>query len=202
METIRQNRKRRLRTGFIAGLLAGVVATGVMLLVSVVWNGISLPEVFGSELTALMPPPLFNFLHGAIGGDAKHYLFYGILVGQCLVFGLSGALYNLAVNTTTEAAKAIEKRPYYQWRNLLNRFLVGRQELRWYDGLVLALILWLLVGFGLLPLTGAGIFGAQLTIGFVNGMLSLAVVGVVVWPLVRFYKELACGTDSSSSGCQ
>ena len=93
METIRQNRKRRLRTGFIAGLLAGILATGVMLLVSVVWNGISLPEVFGSELTALMPPPLFNFLHEAIGGDAKHYLFYGILVGQCLVFGLSGALY-------------------------------------------------------------------------------------------------------------
>jgi len=179
METIRQNRKRRLRTGFIAGLLAGILATGVMLLVSVVWNGISLPEVFGSELTALMPPPLFNFLHEAIGGDAKHYLFYGILVGQCLVFGLSGALYNLAVNTTTEAAKVIKKRPYNQWRDLLKGFLVGRQELRWYDGLVLALILWLLVGFGLLPLTGAGIFGAQLTIGFVNGMSSLAVVGVV-----------------------
>ncbi len=186
MVTIRRNRNRRLRTGFIAGLLAGIVATAVMLLVSVIWNGISLPEVFGSELTALMPPPLFNFLHAAIGGDAKHYLFYGILVGQCLVFGLSGALYNLSYKEfptmnrgTTEADKAIDKRPYYQWRNLLNGFLVGRQELRWYDGLVLALILWLLVGFGLLPLTGAGIFGAQLTIGFVNGMLSLAVVGVV-----------------------
>ncbi len=205
MDTFGRSRNQRLRTGFIAGLLAGVVATGVMLLVSVVWNGISLPEVFGSELTALMPPPLFNFLHGAIGGDAKHYLFYGIVVGQCLVFGLSGALYNLeyrlAVSTTTEAAKAIDKRPYYQrllslGRNTL-RGLRGHTcppdrvpqgsppsstqlpPLRWYDGLVLALILWLLVGFGLLPLTGAGIFGAHLTIGFVNGMLSLALVGVV-----------------------
>jgi DMSO/TMAO reductase YedYZ molybdopterin-dependent catalytic subunit len=195
MVTIRRNRNRHLRTGFIAGLLAGIVATAVMLLVSVVWNGISLPEIFGSELTALMPPPLFNFLHAAIGGDAKHYLFYGILVGQCLVFGLSGALYNLAVNTTTEATKAIDKRPYYQWRNLLNGFLVGRQELRWYDGLVLALILWLLVGFGLLPLTGAGIFGAQLTIGFENGMLSLAVVGVVFGLLfVSIWNWLAAQT--------
>src|SRR5215471_19285738 len=95
MDTVRRSRNQRLQTGFIAGLLAGVVATGVMLLVSVVWYGISLPEVFGSALTALMPPPLFNFLHEAIGGDAKHYLFYGIVVGQCLVFGLSGALYNL-----------------------------------------------------------------------------------------------------------
>ena len=195
MDTFGRSRNQRLRTGFIAGLLAGFVATGVMLLVSVVWNGISLPEVFGSELTALMPPPLFNFLHGAIGGDAKHYLFYGIVVGQCLVFGLSGALYNLkywpAVNTTTEAAKAIDKRPYYQRLLPLGRnILRGRPQgsppnstqlppLHWYDGLVLALILWLLVGFGLLPLTGAGIFGAQLTIGFVNGMLSLALVGVV-----------------------
>src|SRR5713226_8970712 len=116
MDTFGRSRNQRLRTGFIAGLLAGMVATGVMLLLSVVWNGLSLPEVFGSALTALMPPPLFNFLHETIGGDAKHYLFYGIVVGQCLMFALSGALYNLFVST--EAALVIDKRPYYKRRDL------------------------------------------------------------------------------------
>src|SRR6266436_9190589 len=83
--------------GFAAGLAAGTIATGVMLFLSVTFGGISLPEVFGSELTGLMPPSWFDYLHQTIGADAKHYLFYGIVVGQCLVFGLFGGLYNLAV---------------------------------------------------------------------------------------------------------
>src|SRR5579864_6409769 len=89
--------KQIFQTGFVAGLVAGIVATGVMLLLNVFVGGVSLPEVFGSELTALMPAPLFSYLHNLIGADAKHYLFYGIVVGQCLVFALSGGLYNLAV---------------------------------------------------------------------------------------------------------
>ncbi len=152
MNTTGRKRKQHFQTGFIAGLLAGIIATGVMLLVSVTWNGISLPEVFGSALTALMPPPLFNYLHETIGGDAKHYFFYGIVVGQCLVFALSGGLYNLRFRS---------------------------QRLPWYHGLILTLILWLFVGFILLPITGVGIFGAQLTIGLINSMLSLAAVGIV-----------------------
>src|SRR5947209_6459914 len=80
--------------GFLAGLLAGVGASVAMLVLSVTVGGLSLPEVFGSEITALMPASMFTFLHQLIGGDAKHYLFYIILLGQCLVFALSGALYN------------------------------------------------------------------------------------------------------------
>src|SRR6266849_4583183 len=140
--------------GFAAGLTAGAAASGVMLFLSISFGGVSLPEAVGAALTSLMPPPVFDYLHRNIGGDAKHYFFYGILVGQCLVFALSGALYHRRVNP------------------------LG-QPLHWYQGLVLALILWLFVGLVLLPLTGAGIFGAQLTIGYGNSMLSLAVVGVV-----------------------
>src|SRR5205085_12168472 len=47
-------------TGFTAALAAGTVASGVMLFLNLSIGGVSLPEVFGSELTALMPPPLFN----------------------------------------------------------------------------------------------------------------------------------------------
>ncbi|HKF36368.1 MAG TPA: molybdopterin-dependent oxidoreductase [Ktedonobacteraceae bacterium] len=141
-------------TGFVAALAAGAVASGVMLLLSTTIGGVSLPEVVGSELTALMPPSLFNFLHQTIGADAKHIFFYGILVGQCLVFALAGGLYNRRINQE-------------------NRFL------QWYDGLLLALVLWLFVGLILLPISGAGIFGASLSVGYLAGVLSLGIVGLV-----------------------
>ena len=147
-------RKSPFRVGFVAGLAAGIVASAVMLFINVTWQGVSLPEVFGSELTALMPPPMFEYLHQLIGESAKHILFYCILVGQCFVFALSGAL-------------------YYQ------RIKARRETLRWYHGLLLAFTLWLFVGIILLPLTNAGLFGENLDAGIGLGMLSLAVVGLV-----------------------
>jgi len=157
-------RKNSFWIGFTAALAAGAIATVIMLLLSVSFGGVSLPETFGSDLTALMPPPLFDYLHQIIGGDAKHYLFYGIIVGQCLVFALSGGLYN---------------------------WLADRQNrvLQWFDGLLLALILWLFAGVILLPLSGAGIFGADLTIGFSNGLLSLAIVGIVFGSLFVLFQH-------------
>ncbi len=146
--------KNSFWTGFAAALAAGAVASGVMLLLNVLIGGVSLPDAFGSELTALMPLPVFDFLHRTIGDNAKHYLFYGILVGQCLVFALSGALYNRRIN-------------------VMNR------RLQWYDGLLLAFLLWLFAGLIFLPLSGAGIFGADLNTGFGVGLLSLGVVGIV-----------------------
>lgn len=169
---------------FAAGLAAGVAASGVMLLLSVSFGGVSLPEAVGAALTSLMPPPMFDFLHRNIGGDAKHYFFYGILVGQCFVFALSGALYHRRINP------------------------LG-QPLRWYQGLVLALILWLFAGVILLPLTGAGVFGANLNAGFGAGLLSLAVVGLVFGLLfvligrwlatrTRLPEQVAAGSDALS----
>ena len=147
-------KKSPFRVGFLAGLLAGLIASGVMFFISVTWGGILLPDVFGSELTALMPPNMFEFLHQLIGADAKTILFYIILVGQCLVFALSGGIFNA-------------------------RLKVQGDRLRWYHGLVLALILWLFVGVILLPLTNGGLFGANLNAGIGTGMLSLGVVGIV-----------------------
>src|SRR6266480_5371029 len=157
-------RKNSFWIGFTAALAAGAIATVIMLLLSVSFGGVSLPETFGSDLTALIPPPLFDYLHQIIGGDAKRYLFYGIIVGQCLVFALSGGLYN---------------------------WLADRQNrvLQWFDGLLLALILWLFAGVILLPLSGAGIFGADLTIGFSNGLLSLAIVGIVFGSLFVLFQH-------------
>src|SRR6266487_6653319 len=147
-----KTRKQPFKTGFLAGLAAGVVATAIMLLLNTIANGISLPEVFGSMLTALMPASLFDYLHQTIGANAKHYLFYGIVVGQCLAFGLFGGLYNLALSSSRLQS------------------LTGSQgtadspapKLHIYHGLLLAAILWLLVVLLFLPLLGAGLFGTQL----------------------------------------
>ncbi len=171
-------KKQQFTTGFLAGLVAGIVATGFMLILNQALGGISLPEVFGSFLTALMPASMFDYLHQLIGGDAKHYLFYGIIVGQCLVFALSGGLYNLYLARVVHVAavKAFYKSEKQQAD--MEVAPAGRQ-LQLYQGLILAFILWLLVGFVLLPLTNAGIFGVDLAIGLNNTLVSLAAVGMV-----------------------
>jgi DMSO/TMAO reductase YedYZ molybdopterin-dependent catalytic subunit len=173
--------KNSFWTGFAAALAAGAVASSVMLLLNVLIGGVSLPDAFGSELTALMPLPVFDFLHRTIGDNAKHYLFYGILVGQCLVFALSGALYNRRIN-------------------------VKNRRLQWYDGLLLAFLLWLFAGLIFLPLSGAGIFGADLSTGFGLGLLSLGVVGIVFgllfvliqrWIVAQMSRQDAVASDRS-----
>lgn len=156
--------KKPFGRGFLAGLAAGAVASAVMLFLHAVFNGLSLPESFGSELTALMPVSMFAFLHQFVGDNAKFYFYYIILAGQCVVFALGGGLYN-------------------HWANRED------QPLQWYQGLFLGLILWLFAGLILLPLTGAGIFGLGLTEGIINGMVSLAIVGLVFGLLFVFWQR-------------
>jgi DMSO/TMAO reductase YedYZ molybdopterin-dependent catalytic subunit len=151
--------ERPFGAGFNAALVAGIVASAIMLLLSIFASGVSLPESVGSELTALMPLPLFEFLHRLIGDDAKHYLLVCVLIGQCLIFGLGGGTYALA-------------RARLQGR-------AGKVTLHFYDGLLLAGLLWLFAGLVVLPLSGSGLFGARLSIGMLNSMWSLAASGLV-----------------------
>ncbi len=166
------SQRQRFGSGFLAGLAAGIIATVLMLLVSVAFNGISLPEVFGSALTQLMSPSMFDTLHRIIGGDAKYYFFYCILVGQCLVFALTGGLYTLIAGMVKpEQAGEIQG------------------QLRWRTGMLLAFLLWLIVGLVFLPLTGAGLFGAQLVIGALNTTVSLALVGIAFGSLFVYMQN-------------
>jgi DMSO/TMAO reductase YedYZ molybdopterin-dependent catalytic subunit len=161
MKNIELSRKQRFRSGMLVGLVAGIIASALMLLLSVTLDGISLPEVVGGALTQLMPASVFDYLHQLIGGDAKHYFFYIILAGQCLIFALAGGLSNLAL-------------PLPQLASLRNE----QGQWLWPAGALLALLLWLLTGLVLLPATGAGIFGSQLTIGVFNTITSLAIDGL------------------------
>jgi DMSO/TMAO reductase YedYZ molybdopterin-dependent catalytic subunit len=140
--------------GFLGGLGAGIIASAIMIVLSVTGNGVSLPEEFGSEITALMPGSMFEYLHQVIGADAKQILFYIILAGQCLVFALSGGIFSAQLDRLGD-------------------------RLRLFHGLLLALILWLFAGVILLPLTQAGFFGMNLEIGTVRVVLSLALTGIV-----------------------
>jgi DMSO/TMAO reductase YedYZ molybdopterin-dependent catalytic subunit len=191
-----KTRAQHFKVGFTAGLAAGVVATIVMLLLFTTLNGISLPEVFGSMITALMPASVFASLHQLIGADAKVYLFYIIVVGQCLVFGLCGGLYSLTLASSRwpvlPAGQGAAASP--------------GARLSIAQGLLLAAVLWLLVGLLFLPLTGGGLFGAQLSAGLADTMLSLAVDGLVFgllfvfiynWLIDRAGKTAASGKDAS-----
>ncbi len=164
--------RRSFGRGFLSALAAGAVASGVMLFLHTAFNGLSLPESFGSELTALMPGPMFAYLHQFIGDNAKFYLFYIILVGQCLVFALGGAIYN-------------------RWANPQD------QPLRWNQGLLLGLILWIFAGLLLLPVTGSGIFGANLTVGWTSGGYYRR----GLWPALRFRTALATDCPAGTRAC-
>ncbi|GER88036.1 hypothetical protein KDW_21980 [Dictyobacter vulcani] len=161
--------KERFARGSLAGLLAGILATLIMLLLSLTIGGVSLPEALGSAIAQFLPLPLFDYLHQTLGGDAKHYLFYIILVGQCLVFALFGGLCNLL----------IDRLKFGQWRD-------EQGDLQYSVGLMLAFVLWLFTGLIFLPLTGSGIFGAQLSTGVMSTMLSLAITGIAYGLLFIF----------------
>ncbi len=169
MGAVSLSKRQQFWLGFLAGLLAGILATGVMMLLSLVAGGVSLPESLAAAISLAMPLAVFDYLHRTIGGDAKYYLLYIILVGQVLVFALSGGLYNLLLSSQR----------FTKWRD-------EQGQIRWLAGLVLALLLWLFAGLIFLPLTGGGIFGSALVIGVFNTVDSLAAVGIVFGLLFVF----------------
>src|SRR4051812_40042965 len=91
------SKKQWFSRGFLAGLIAGILASGIMVFLSLTASGISLPEALGSAIIQTMPLGVFDYLHRTIGDNAKYYLFFIILVGQCLVFAFSGGLWNMAL---------------------------------------------------------------------------------------------------------
>ena len=189
MKALSFTKKQLFNSGLLAGLIAGVVASGIMVLLKIIVGGVSLPDELGSAIIQGMPLAVFDYLHRIIGVDAKYYLFFIILVGQCLVFALSGGLWNLALG-----AKGV-------WRD-------EQGELQWSAGLVLAFLLFLFAGCIFLPLAGAGFFGSQLAIGAFNTIVSLVVVGVSFgfvyiltqnWLALRYVQKDAKGESTPAS---
>jgi len=183
--------KQRFNTGFLAGFLAGILATGVMLLLSITFSGVSLPDAGSSAISLAMPLRFFEYLHSIFGPNSKYYLFYIVLIGQCLLFALSGGLCNLLQGSTR-----------FQFRTWVDE----RGELHWSTGIILAFILWLFAGLIFLPLTGSGVFGSKLLIGPWHTIGSLAVVGLVFgilfvfiqnWLVVNYIQKRSAALEGS-----
>ena len=60
------SKKQLFKRGFLAGLIAGSLASGVMLLLSLIAGGVLLPEAPGSTIAQAMPLPAFDYLHRVI----------------------------------------------------------------------------------------------------------------------------------------
>lgn len=161
--------------GATAGIIAGIIASALMLLLSFTLGSISLPEALGSAIALALPLPIFSFLHDALGSGAKHDLFYIVLIGQCLIFALFGGLCEIAVDRLSTQLKR-------SYRN-------EQGELSYNTGILFAVVLWLFSGFIFLPLSGAGIFGASLASGAFNTMISLALVGLIFGLLFIFVQN-------------
>jgi Sulfite oxidase and related enzymes len=157
--------RERFWRGALAGLLAGIITSICIQLLSFTVGSISLAETLGSAIVQTLPLPIFSFFHDTLGADAKHDLLYIVLLGQCLIFALFGGLCNLIVHLYDK------RRPH----NLYSQ----QDELPYGVGIIFAALLWLFSGFIFLPLTGAGIFGGALVLGIFNTLLSLAISALI-----------------------
>ena len=92
-------RLRAGSVGFLAGLVAGTVMTGTMLLLAWLF-GVATPLViFGDRLSVFIPADRFLALMGRVGGynNMKQLGVGSVIAGQLLVGGLGGMIYGLVL---------------------------------------------------------------------------------------------------------
>lgn len=91
-------RRRAIRAGFLAGALAGLVMTAVMLLLTWLF-GVATPlTIFGDRLSVFIPADEFLSLMGRVGGynHMKQLGVGSVIFGQLVVGALGGIVYGLA----------------------------------------------------------------------------------------------------------
>src|SRR4051812_22187392 len=92
-------RLRAIGVGFLAGLIAGLAMTVVMLLLAWMF-GVATPLViFGDRLSVFIPADTFLSLMGRVGGynNMKQLGVGSVVAGQLFVGGLGGIVYGLAM---------------------------------------------------------------------------------------------------------
>jgi DMSO/TMAO reductase YedYZ molybdopterin-dependent catalytic subunit len=76
--------------GLAAGIAAGALATGCMLVASIPLEGPSVPELLAEVVASVTPLELIERLIQVLGSDAKRLLFTAVLIAQVAVGGLLG----------------------------------------------------------------------------------------------------------------
>ena len=92
------SRARAIGAGFLAGAVAGLVMTAVMLLLAWLF-GVATPlAIFGDRLSVFIPADAFLSLMGRLGGynHMKQLGVGSVIFGQILVGALGGIIYGLA----------------------------------------------------------------------------------------------------------
>lgn len=142
-----QEAKRAVRLAVLAGLIATIVMTGLML-----WGRLSfgtplIPELLAERLFVSVPMRLFLFFIQLLSGSTKYIAFgFMVLVHLAIGSGFAGL---------------------FIW---VSRFMPGPNL--WVKAATFGGVLWAISLFTLLPLGGAGLLGRRLPIG--PGLASLS----------------------------
>ena len=140
------------RPGFYSGLIAGVLATAVMIALGDLWRAPVVPQMLSDRMTAIIPVETFGQILGFLESWAKPLAFAGIVLGQVIVSGFIGL-----------ATENVMRKGTSPWLVL--------------PGLIGAV--WLMLGLVMAPLGGLGIFAMDSTAGASNAMLAFFVIAGV-----------------------
>jgi DMSO/TMAO reductase YedYZ molybdopterin-dependent catalytic subunit len=140
------------RPGFIAGFLAALLATAVMIALGDLWRAPVVPQMLSDRMTAELPVETFGQILGTLEAWAKPLAFAGIVIGQLLAGGLLGLVVERAL----------------------------RREIS--PGLVLSALIagvWLLLGVVIAPLGGLGLFARDSSVDVTTAVVSFLIVAGV-----------------------
>ena len=147
------------KMGLLAGMLAGLIMTALLVALRFTVDAPGLPEVMADGLTMVMPPAVFDFVLERLQVASKPLMFASLLVGQVVVGAGLGLLY----------AKYSPVLPL-------------QESSRWARGVLIGTSLWLVLMILISPIIGAGLFGTGLLYGtsgyFMSTFLSAAAYGI------------------------
>ncbi|MCL4540879.1 MAG: molybdopterin-dependent oxidoreductase [Chloroflexi bacterium] len=164
--------KRRL-AGFTAGAVVGLGVIWLAFVLRLIAGVPTLPELLVDRIVLLTPGPVFGFLIDRLQLLGRPLLYAGALLGELVVFGALGWVVVVVVRHPDDVLG------YVRQGDLRRRLMV------------LAVVLWIVLGVIILPLAGDGIFAARTqfpVMAVTLGFLVEAVVYVVgVGELLRWF---------------
>ena len=147
------------KTGLLAGTLAGLIMTALLVALRFTVDAPGLPDVMADWLTMVLPPVVFDFVLERLQVVAKPLMFAKLLVGQVVVGAGLGLLYTR-----------------------YSPSLPLQESSRWARGVLIGTSLWLVLMIVISPVIGAGLFGTGLLYGtsgyFMSTFLSAGAYGI------------------------
>ena len=149
---------KKAKVSWGVGLLTGFVAAGVMTAL-MNWGSFRLdtpfpPALLAEKMFAIIPMQVFNFFITFLGEAAKPLAFYSAIAGYIVIGAVLGVLFPVVL------------------RGVSTRRL-------WLDGILYAVVIWILTMALFMPLVGGGFWGMNLYQGALRGGF-----GILVYQLI------------------